>query len=160
MKVLFFMLPLFVSCAARLDVPYEHGATIAKNLSPRRQRQKISALEKKLEAAEKEQQKIQEEVEQLRREMHTAQLNLIQRQIDDFMREMEKYRNSPEALLSKLPHDATALFVSERELLYKMIQNGPSPSSFEAQVILDRILEMITQLSNETTGPNTARSAP
>jgi len=139
-----------LSLLASCSVPfYPEDFVATKTISPRKQRQKITALQKKLEIAEKEQEKVFEEVEELRREMHVAQIHLIQRQVDDFLQEMEKYRNSPEALAKRLPYDLSSLFIAEREELHKMIQTGPSPSSFEAQVVLDQILRMITNLSDE-----------
>lgn len=137
---------IFSSCS----IPFQtENFVVAKTISPRKQRQKITALQKKLEIAEREQEKVFEEVEELRREMHLAQIHLIQRQVDDFLQEMEKYRDSPEALAKRLPYDLSSLFLTEREELHKMIQTGPSPSSFDAQVVLDQILRMITNLSDD-----------
>lgn len=96
--------------------------------------------------AEKEREKVSEEVEQLRREMEIAQLNLIRRQLDDFDREIRKDGDIQFFLRKRLSGDLSSLFSSERELLHKLIQSGPSPTSFEAQVVLDQLLEQITRL--------------
>ena len=106
--------------------------------SPRKQKQKIVSLQKKLEAAEKEQKKVEEEVTRLSEEISKAQLMLIRRQVDDLEKRIQK-TNVPEP---------SSLFMQERESLHRLIQEGPSPSSFEAQVELDRILRIITDLSN------------
>ncbi len=102
--------------------------------SPKKQKQKIAVLEKKLESAEKEQKKIETDVERLSLEIDEAKLALIRRQLDDHERSGMK---------------DSSLFMEEREALYRMIESGPSPSAFEAQVELDRILRLITELSDE-----------
>lgn len=107
---------------------------IAQGPSPKKQKQKIIALQKKLEQAEKEQLKVQSEVEKLSAEINEAQLSLIRRQIDQYERKA---------------HKTPQLFLDEREALYQMIQTGPSPAAFEAQVELDRILRLITELSDK-----------
>lgn len=101
--------------------------------SVKKQRQKIAHLQKKLELAEKEQQKVETEVEKLAASIDEAQLALIRRQIDDVERGKEK---------------GAALFMEEREALYRMIQAGPSQVAFEAQLELDRILQIITEFSD------------
>jgi len=106
---------------------------IVQGPSPKKQKQKIAMLQKKLQLAEKEQKKVQTEIEKLVCEIDEVQLFLIRRQIDDY-----------ETKKDKTPH----LFLQEREALYRMIQEGPSPSAFEAQVELDRILRIITELSD------------
>lgn len=105
--------------------------------NPKKQRQKIAYLQKKLESAEKEQKKVQSEVEKLASEIDAAQIALIRRQVDDY-----------ESQESRDVH----LFLEEREALYRMIQTGPSPTAFEAQVELDRILRVITDASQGTSG--------
>lgn len=100
--------------------------------SPKKQKQKIAVLQKRLESAEKEQKKIETDVERLSTEINEAELALIRRQLDDHERRAEK---------------APTLFMEEREALYRMIESGPSPAAFEAQVELDRILRLITELS-------------
>lgn len=102
--------------------------------SPKKQKQKIALLQKKLESAEKEQKKIETDLERLSTEIDRAQLALIRRQLDDHERRADK---------------APTLFMEEREALYRMIESGPSPAAFEAQVELDRILRLITELSEE-----------
>ncbi len=111
----------------------EKESLIVQNLSPKKQKQKIAFLQKKLKIAEKEQQKIVSEVERISQEIDEAQIALIHKQLDEYKR--------------REGQDMT-LFMEEREALYKMIQSGPSPSAFDAQVELDRILRIITELSD------------
>lgn len=130
MKAYALALLLLTSCFTNtFDQPLVQGP------SPKKQKQKIIALQKKLDQAEKEQLKVQSEVERLTSEINEVQLSLIRRQVDQYERKVEK-----------IPQ----LFLEEREALYQMIQTGPSPSAFEAQVELDRILRIITELSDET----------
>lgn len=98
----------------------------------KKQRQKISNLQKKLEVAAKEKEKAITEVERLQNEIDEAKLALIRKQIDDYEKRKEKN-----------------VFVEEREVLYRLIQSGESSKAFEAQVELDRILRVITELSDE-----------
>jgi hypothetical protein len=102
--------------------------------SAKKQKLKIAVLQKKLEQAEKEQQKAHTEVERLAAEIEKAKLALIRKQIDKYEQKTEKI---------------ASLFLEEREALYQMIQTGPSPAALEAQVELDRILRLITELSDE-----------
>jgi t-SNARE complex subunit (syntaxin) len=102
--------------------------------SVKKQRQKIVQLQKKLEIAEKEQQKIESVLQKLIAEIDEAQLALIRRQIDDVIKAKER---------------SATLFMEEREALYRMIQTGSSQIAFEAQIELDRILQIITESSDE-----------
>ncbi len=129
MKSIYLLVLLFLSCCFS-----SHEQFVVQNISPKKQKQKIANLQKKLQIAEKEQKKLESDVERLAREIDEAQIALIRRQLDDYEMRNDK--------ISKL-------FVEEREALYRMIQSGPSPSAFEAQVELDRILRMITELSDE-----------
>ncbi len=111
-------------------------------LSSSKQKQKIGWLQKKLEIAERERAKIEAEVEKLNEEIQQAQLALIRKQLDESEKQIHK---NPQNYLGLLK-DGT-LFSQERESLHQLIQEGPSPWAFEAQVELDRILRMITELS-------------
>ncbi len=107
---------------------------VVQGPSTKKQKQKIALLQKKLEIAEREHEKVQSEVERLALEIERAQISLIRRQLDKYEQSSEK---------------PSSLFLDERDALYRIIQTGPSPSSFEAQVELDRILRLITALSDE-----------
>lgn len=106
---------------------------VVQGISPKKQRQKIALLQKKIEIAEKEQKKIVELIRELKDEVNSAQLALIHEQINDY----------------EMRGGSSELFLDEREVLYRMIQEGPSPSAFSAQVELDRILRIITESSDE-----------
>lgn len=97
-------------------------------------KQKIAVLQKRLEIAKKVLEKAELEVENLISEIDWAQLMLIRKKIEDFELKGQK---------------SESRFLQERELLYQMIQSGPSPSAFEAQVELDRILRIITETSDD-----------
>lgn len=106
---------------------------IATRLTPKKMKQKISVLQRKLEAAEKEYKQAKEDVEKLACEINETQLALIRSKVDKYEKRKEK---------------DPSFFLSEREALYKIIQTGPSPAAFEAQVELDRILRIITEASD------------
>lgn len=116
------------SCFRGVDALLVQGPSIKK------QKQKIIHLQKKLETAEKEKERAESDVETLSREINEAQLALIRRQVDDY----EKRKES-----------ASNLFMEEREALYRLIESGITPQAFDAQVELDRILRIITELSDE-----------
>lgn len=109
-------------------------------LSPSRQKQKIALLEKKLKRAEKEQREIEEEVDRLSSAVKEAQLALIRRQVEEVQDKMQ--------MKSFVQRDPSILFLKEREMLNNILSDRASSNSFEAQRILDQILEMITSLSD------------
>jgi predicted nucleic acid-binding Zn-ribbon protein len=118
----------------------------APTLSVTKQKQRISFLQKKLEIAERDLKKEQEEVERLHGELHLSQLALIGKQIENYEQQMRKYQADPRHKMQGFHGDEITLFLKERELLQSMLEEGPSPEAFEAQVVLDRILRMITEL--------------
>ena len=113
-----------------------------QTLSITRQKQRIAFLQKKLDNAEKGLHKAQNEVESLQTDLHQSQLSLIAQQIAKSEKE-PRYRKQKEG------EDRNSLFLIERELLQQMMESGPSPEAFEAQVVLDRILRMITEFRDE-----------
>lgn len=137
---------LLTSCAAPSLVTDD---TIT--LSPAKQRQRIAYLQKKLELAEREQTKAQEETEALQTELARAQLALIRRQVEGFENQLRSWQADPQKYYKILQIEPSVLFLKERETLHALIQSGPSPASSEAQVTLDRILRMITELGDHET---------
>lgn len=142
--LLFTLTSCFVSHSSILGGREE----IAQGLSVAKQKQKIALLQKKLKVAEKHQRQAQEEVERLSSEMEKTQLALIQKEVDSYEEQMRKCQSDPQRATYLFQIESSTFFLKERELLHQMIQNGPSPSAFEAQLILDRILRMITELSD------------
>jgi len=128
------LLILLASCGLRLS-------PAVAQLPPTKQKQKIAFLQKKLQLAEKEQRKLKAEVDRLSDEMREAELAYIRKQIDEYE---ELIRKTPS---KKADFDSTDLFLEEREKLHRLIQN--SESIYEAQVVLDRILQLITELSDQ-----------
>jgi CRISPR/Cas system CMR subunit Cmr6 (Cas7 group RAMP superfamily) len=109
-------------------------------LAPTKQRQKIALLQKKLQFAEKEQKKVNAQVERLGDEMREAELAYIHKQVDNYE---ELIRRQPSKMADFEPAD---LFLEERERLHKMIHS--SESVYEAQVVLDRILQLMAELDS------------
>jgi hypothetical protein len=129
-----FLLILLSSCGMR-TCPNVH------ELAPTKQKQKIALLQKKLQLAEKEQKKWTTQIERLGDEMREAELAYIRKQVDDYK---ELIRKQPS---KKADFDSVDLFCDEREKLHRMIQS--KESTFEAQGILDRIFQLITELSDQ-----------
>lgn len=150
MRKLIFPLLFLHSCINRSSIPGGDDQTIVFAAPSTKQKQKIAFLKKKLSFAEKEQQKALNEVERLQSQINEAQLVLIRKQVDSYEQQIEKFLNDPQKYAKLLQIEATTLFLKEREMLHQMIQSGPSPSAFEAQVVLDRILRFITDLGNKT----------
>ncbi len=98
----------------------------------RKQRRRVVKLHKKWEWALQEKAKAEEEIEKLEREIDEAELALIREQINEYHEERGSF-----------------LFVEEREILYRLIQSGSEESALEAQCQLDRILQIITEQSDE-----------
>lgn len=118
---------LLASCFSSAELPLIQAA------HSKRQKQKIAQLQKRWEVALKEEQKASAEMAKLALEIHREELKLIRRQIDE----------------AEEKEGCNRLFMEEREVLYRLIQEGPSEMAFEAQVELDRILQMITECSDE-----------
>lgn len=112
-----------------------------QDLSLTKQKQRINFLQKKLQLAEKDLKKTEEEVECLTEELSLAKLNLTSKLVDeleeDIFQNPKKWKGS----------SGRELFLKERESLHEMIQT--SSYSFEAQLLLDKILQIITTLSEE-----------
>jgi len=128
---------LLTSCGVRDPSAFSH----LQEIPPSKQKQKIAFLQKKLSLAEKEEKKIKNQIDQLSEEVRDAELTYIRREIDCFE---DIIRFNPK---KKRDIDGSTLFLEERETLHRMIQNSQYP--FEAQVVLDRILQLITELGND-----------
>ena len=119
---------LLASCAAH--------PLAERELPVRKQKQKIASLQKKLDAAQTEEEKIKKELSSLTEEISFARLALIRKQVDEYEKKMVT------------PTEPSSLFLKERELLYDMIENGPVSTVHSAEALLDRILRIITEVSD------------
>jgi len=134
-KLNYLIFLLLASCGIRTTASVQE-------LPPTKQKQKIAVLQKKLQLAEKEEKKLKTQIERLSDEMREAELAYIRNQIDDYENLIRKHPSK------KADFDSGELFLAERETLHKMIQRNES--IYEAQVVLDRILQLITELSDQT----------
>jgi hypothetical protein len=130
LKKYFFIPLLFLASCSY--VPVGEGVEVAM-LPVKRQKQRLMVLEKRLESAEKQRVKVIKEIEALHEEIEGVELAIVRKVVEN-----------AEAGGAK---KGTNLFLAERETLHRLIQSGPSKTSFEAQVVLDQILRMITNLS-------------
>lgn len=112
-----------------------------QELTPTKQKQKIALLQKKLQLAEKEYGKLKIQIDRLSDEMRETELAYIRKQIDEFEDLIRKHPSK------KADFDSADLFLEEREKLHRMILGNESP--YEAQIVLDRILQLITELSDQ-----------
>ncbi len=118
---------------ALIFAPFVFSACTS-NVNTLVQREKIFHLQKKMQLAQKEKERAEKDVVMLAREIDLAKLELIRRQIDNY---------------EPSPLDPASAFIAEREALYGLIQSGDTEMALEAQVELDRILRIITELSDE-----------
>ena len=109
----------------------------------RQQKHKAALLQKKLAIAEKKLQDSQEEANKLRLALCEAELNVIETDLDLLE---EKWQANPMQLAVSLRGAAPNLFLEEREALYAIIDLDRS--STRAQFLLDRFLQLMTQLSD------------
>ncbi len=132
---------LFVSsCTVREQI---NGQTTFLSGYDRKQKQKVVVLQKKLDMAERALEKSQDEVDYLRANLCDAQLESIELQIEHIER---KWQLDPVALSQTLYADTASLFLEERETLYQILQMGLSVH--RAQSLIDRILQLITQVND------------
>jgi hypothetical protein len=136
MKIFIYAPLFFISCTGF------HSEAALSDLSVPKQRQRITLLQKKLQMAEKEQKKIETEVEWLGEEISLAKLTLISKMVDDWEVEVKQNPKKWSGVQSG------ELFFKEREALHELIQK--SSYSFEAQMVLDKILQIITELSDDS----------
>lgn len=125
---------LCVSCLFFVGCFETSDFGILQALNERRQKQRIVSLEKKLNRIETLEREATLEKEELITEIDRAKIALIRGRIDGFEKKNEA---------------ASSLFIDEREILYDLIQSGPSPSSFEAQIELDRMLRIMAEKGEE-----------
>jgi hypothetical protein len=141
---------LLTGCLSNRVLQIGEGQDLSHNLSVTKQKQRITFLQKKLEIAEKDLKNAQDEVESLQSQIHRSQLALIVKLIENYEHQIGKNKEGTR-ILSK-SDVKTLSFLKEREMLQKMMEQGPSPEAFEAQVVLDRMLRMITELRDTERG--------
>lgn len=139
---------IFLCSGCSLTSP-GNDAFISQDIPLSKQRQKIAFLQKKLNLAEKDQRKAVDEVERLEGELYAAELHLIHRQLSQFETLLSQVRDDPRQGM-RLPLDRAQLFLKEREMLQQMMENGPPPAAMEAQLVLDRILRLITDATDHS----------
>ncbi len=135
---------LLASCSYQTEPTPLDSAWTQKELPVSKQKQRISYLQKKLDLAQKSLQKAQDEEGRLIEEVQEAKLVLIAKQIDAYERQIDQ---NPHRYASLLQPEMGNLFLQEREELDALIRSG---ASLQAQALLDRILRLITQLSDDT----------
>lgn len=136
------LLVFFVtSCASR-----QEPATPISFYEPQegKLKQKTVNLQKKLEIAEKNIIEDQQILDRLRAQLCDAEMNIIEVKVENYEK---KWRSNPDRFAQLGPD----LFLNDRETLNRIIRTGISTQ--KAQLLLDRVLELITQIS-ETKGSN------
>lgn len=134
------LLPLLSACTVTQQIATQTGF---QSQAERKQKQRVILLQKKLLARERDLLEEKKEVESLHYQLHDAELDLIEMQLEHFE---EKWQSDPARLVQLLRKSNLDLFIEEREVLYRCIQTGPSVP--RAQFLLDRILQLITQVSD------------
>lgn len=139
MKLLCLFL-LLSSCSVREQVIANRSFLSG---SDRKQKQRVIVLQKKLEMAERTLTKNKVEVEDLRNSLYDAQLDSIEIRLGVLEK---RWQVDPVALSLALYQETARLFLEEREILYQILQAGVS--IHRAQSLIDRILQLITQIND------------
>ncbi|MBF8262919.1 MAG: hypothetical protein HW387_584 [Parachlamydiales bacterium] len=108
-----------------------------------RLKQKALLLQKKLSKAQHALTEDERAIERLRSLLCEAELNAIEAKVESFEK---KWHTEPHRITQSLRKEVPCLFHEERATLSRIIRGGPD--IFRAQVLLDRILQLITQLSD------------
>ena len=127
----------------KADMPLVLVAPVIK------QKEKVETLHKKLQTAEEERAKAHAEVNRLQKEIEKAELHLVRKQVESYEKQIHALQRDPQKYLQFLQCQKSSLFLPEREMLHQMIQQGSPLAASEAQIVLDRILRMITELSDD-----------
>jgi len=140
----FFLWCLLAGCSLQ-NRQAEEAQPIVRQLSEVKQKQRLVFLQKKLQSAEQAELQAELWVKQLKKEIQIAKLALIRKQVDDYERQLENRETGSlkEDLFMK---NKETLFMKEREELYALIQSDADPN---AVALLDRILRLITELSDD-----------
>lgn len=137
---LFSLIFLFSACSVRDQMIANHSFLSG---SDRKQKQKVIVLQKKLEFAERALAKSKAEVDDLRGLLCDAQLDSIESRVTILER---RWQIDPLSLSQALYQETARLFLDEREILYQILQAGVSVH--RAQSLIDRILQLITQIND------------
>lgn len=127
MKCLSLVFTLFFASCMNSGFHLNEGQNIVQTMPLTKQKQRIAILQKKLEIAQRNLKNAQESVDDLNSELQQSQLTLIEKTLDTYKKD---------------GMFAGGDFHKEKAVLYEILQDGPSPTAFEAQVVLDRMLRL------------------
>lgn len=114
---------LFFASCMNTGFHLNEGQNVVQSLPLTKQKQRIAILQKKLEIAQRSAKTAQEIVDDLNSELQQSQITLIEKTLEN-----HKYAGGD--------------FQKEKAVLHQILQDGPSPTAFEAQVVLDRMLRL------------------
>lgn len=108
-----------------------------------RLKQKAALLQKKLDKAQHTLSEDEKTIERLRLQLCEAELNAIESKVKSFE---SQWLSNPQRLIQSVRPEFSKLFLEERETLSRIIHGGADVQ--RAQALLDRVLQLITQLSD------------
>lgn len=108
---------------------------------------KIENLHKKLGDKEKSLQSSTQDIKNLRYKLHSEELSAIRQRVESFEEFLRELKMDSQKFQGFLKKDLPTLFLKEREALTAIIQSTQGLDK-DAQVLLDRILRIITSLNN------------
>jgi hypothetical protein len=111
-------------------------------------KQRALLLQKKLDAAQRTLTEDQRSIDRLREQLCNAELNAVESKIQIME---NQWQANPQRMVV-LHNDISHFFINDRETLSQIIRNGPD--SLRAQSLLDRVLQLITQVSDSTYSSN------
>jgi hypothetical protein len=106
-------------------------------------KQKAAIFQKKLEKAQRTLSEDEKTIERLRSQLCEAELNAIESKLESFE---SQWKSNPQRLIQSIRPEFSKIFLDERETLSRIIHAGPDVH--RARVLLDRVLQLITQLSD------------
>lgn len=130
----------FCACSAR----QESNAPVAFHWQNNQKlKQKALLLQKKLDQAQRTLSKDEQAIQRLRVQVCEAELNAIEAKVESLEK---KWKSDPQRFAIAMKKEIPGLFQEERETIGRIIQEGSG--SLRAHLLLNRILQLITQLSD------------
>lgn len=123
---------------------------LGTNILLEKQTQAITKLRKELTKAEEDLDLAASNLAQIQTQLHIAELGKIRSKIRIFQNKVRSFEGSEEKYNQYIIKNASSLFARERELLNVMITNSfDEEFSFEAQKVLDQILNLISEMDEQ-----------
>ena len=142
-----FLLPvfcffLFYGCSrSSQEVSFVHKTPPAKE-------KKLKNLEEKISKAQIEKQKAEQDLQTLKIKFYARSLKIVKNKMTEFKQFRKGLEKKPDLWERFIAAELNLLFVEERRALIQVIEQCPEVAP-DAQLMLDSILRIITELANQ-----------